>query len=160
MILEIVISVNCTCAIYNTVVTYLNTMVCPSFNQVISGRLPRTSGPLAPQNRMVDEPSGTLVSWGVRTNQGAMPSLTESTKHRTRGQLKVHKTQNQGSAQSIKQTNQSVFFTTKYTTDARPQNHILVFITMATKGVNITKMHIIIIGICIYSWFKVRLHMN
>ena len=107
--LEIVISVNCTCAAYNTAVTYLNTMVCPSFNQVISGRLPRTSGPLAPQNRMVDEPSGTLVSWGVRTNQGAMPSLTESTntelgvsskytKHRTRGQLKVHKTQNEGSA--------------------------------------------------------------
>ena len=115
--LEILISVNCTCAVYNTAVTYLNTMVCPSFNQVISGRLPRTSGPLAPQNRMVDEPSGTLVSWGVRTNQGAMPSLTESTKHRNqrsaqstqttepgvrskytkhtmRGQLKVHKTQN------------------------------------------------------------------
>ena len=106
--LEIVISVNCTCAIYNTTATYLNTMVCPSFNQVISGRLPRTSGPLAPQNRMVDEPSGTLVSWGVRTNQGAMPSLTESTKHRTRGQLKVHKTQNQGSAQSTQNTDLSL----------------------------------------------------
>ena len=113
VILEIVISVNCTCAAYNTVVTYLNTMVCPSFNQVISGRLPRTSGPLAPQNRMVDEPSGTLVSWGVRTNQGAMPSLTESTKHRTRGQLKVHKTQNQGSAQSTQNTEPGV--SSKYT---------------------------------------------
>ena len=115
MILEIVISVNCTCAIYNTTATYLNTMVCPSFNQVISGRLPRTSGPLAPQNRMVDEPSGTLVSWGVRTNQGAMPSLTESTKHRTRGQLKVHKTQNQGSAQSTQNTEAG--FSSKYKTN-------------------------------------------